>query len=283
MSESYNQCGQGTAPPCALFMGDFNVGKSAVINALLRRETLPACREESRALPTFIARADMGEARFAAWNRSGDEVDPKTHDEFLNIRKKTGSLDDYAALGALLPGTPFRNLALADTAGMSGDGFESPRLTLAQPQPPVLLVVVTDIEYWSAKHIMDFIAYHQPIFGESLLVAANKADHLNADEIRRLSDRARHRMESYGITPAPVFLPLSARLEMARGMQSNEYRMRMKREVRDRCDAGFDALRVALYEFEARHAVCAAEIDFHTLFASPLAASLTELPQGAAV
>lgn len=57
----------------------------------------------------------------------------------------------------------------------------------------------------------------------------------------------------------------------------------MKREVRDRCDAGFDALRVALYEFEARHAVCAAEIDFHTLFASPLAASLTELPQGAAV
>ncbi len=282
MLESYVGCGGGAMPPCALFMGDFNVGKSALINALLRRETLPACREESRALPTFLARAELSEAHFAAWKRGGEGPTSITHEEFLNIRRKAGNPDGFDALGALLPGTPFRSLVFADTAGMSADGFESPRLTLPTPRPPVLLVVVTDIEYWSAKHTMDFIAHHQQVFGGSLLVAANKADHLNADEIRRLSDRARLRMEAYGIRPAPPFLPLSARLEAARGLQSNEYRMRMKREVRDRCDAGFDALRVTLYEFEARHAAGHRDIDFDMLFTMPLAASLTEMTQGVA-
>ena len=45
--------------PSAFFMGDFNVGKSMLINALLRRDTLYSSNEESRALPTFIGRSGI--------------------------------------------------------------------------------------------------------------------------------------------------------------------------------------------------------------------------------
>jgi hypothetical protein len=129
---------------------------------------------------------------------------------------------------------------------------------------------------------MDFIAYHRQVFGENLVVVANMADHLNANEIRRISDRAPHRMELYGISPAPRFYALSARLELARGVRMNEYRNRTKRDVRDLCDAGFDALRVALYEFEAAHSGATVCPSFDSLLSAPLAASFVQKQEGVA-
>ena len=52
--------------PTVIFVGDFNVGKSLLINALLRHNALPASGEESRALPTFVTRSVQHAATFAA-------------------------------------------------------------------------------------------------------------------------------------------------------------------------------------------------------------------------
>ncbi len=266
--------------PCAFFMGDFNSGKSAMMNALARREVLPAGREESHALPTLLARANTACAEYAALSCGGETISV-THEEFLGIRRTEGNPEGHRALAARIPGFPFQSLALADTAGMSSDALETARLSGLDDARLGFLVVVTDIEYWSAKHTMEFIAAHQDVFGAAMVVVANKADLLNAGEIRRVADRAAKRLEDFGIRPAPRFLPVSARLEAARGSEHHEYRARIKREVRDLCDAGFDALRVALYEFEAAQGPGAFCPPFGELFTTPLIASFIRTQQGA--
>jgi hypothetical protein len=271
----------GPQPPCAFFLGDFNVGKSLLINALLRRRAMGATREESHIFPTFISRTNDAEASFSALlNQEGDAVE-KTHEEFLSLRRETTQPPLYRAVAVRLPKTPFLRLVLVDTAGTSSDTQESFEIKGLTRQDEALMVVVTDIEYWSSKHNLDFIAYHQRVFGSSLMVVANKADHLNASDIKRICERAAQRMERFGISPAPPFFALSARLEIARGPQPDEYRKRTKREVRMLCDSAFDAFRVALYEFEALHAADASCPTFDQLFASPLLKSFMEIQQGA--
>jgi hypothetical protein len=143
-----------------------------------------------------------------------------------------------------------------------------------------LVLVVTDIEYWAAKHTMDFIAFHQEQFGDSIMVVANKADHLNAQEIERIHQKASQRMEEYGINPAPRFFTISARLEQFRLEPKNEYRCRTKARVRELCDSGFDALRVALYEFEAARGRRFPRPALDAVVSMPLAASFLASHEG---
>lgn len=267
--------------PCVFAVGDFNVGKSTLLNALLRQEVLHISREEGRALPTFVSRVTDTHDRFAALTRSDGALIPKTHDEFLHIRKAEESSANFKALAAGCVRAPFNSLVLVDTAGMSSDVCESVEIAGLDNQEDGLLLVVTDIEYWAAKHTMDFIAFHQEQFGESIIVVANKADHLNAVDIERIQKKAAERMEEYGIHPAPRFLPVSARLEFYRHEPRNEYRCRTKHRVRELCDAGFDALRLALYEFEAARCRHLPRPRIDEVLQMPLVASFVTVQEGA--
>ncbi len=239
------------AHAAAVFVGDFNVGKSLLINALLRANLLYTGREESRTLPTFVVRGDGDRILHAAFTPKEPEPILKTHEQFLSLRWDGRGERDYDAAAALAPEMPFRKLMLVDLPGGSSELRACAALPSMRALPNVLFVVATSVEYWPARHTMELIAAHHELFAGRFVVAANMADLLNPDEIRRIRDKAARRMEAFGITPAPPFFTLSARLECARRIPNDEYRRRIKPEVRDLCDAGFDALRVALYEFEA--------------------------------
>ena len=256
-------------PPCAVLVGDMNTGKTSLLNALLRRELLAVSREDSRALPTVVARTDNREASFAGLDGDGAHT-ALAQEEVSLVRRDRNNPGGLHALAARLPMVSFDRLLLLDTPGLATETTRTVDLKALDERDRALLVVVTDIEYWSSKHNMDFIAQHHDHFGDALVVVANKADHLNEDEVCRIVDKAPQRLEEYGIKPAPRFFALSARLEMARQAPFNEYRARTKRGVRDRCDAGFDALRVALYEFEARCAPAPRALTFKQVFASPV-------------
>lgn len=266
--------------PCVFAVGDFNVGKSTLLNALLRQEVLHISREEGRALPTFITRVTDTHDRYAALSKKDGGLIPRTHEEFLRIRQEDGQGTVYKALAAGCVRAPFNSLVLVDTAGMSSDVCQSVEIAELANQEDSLLLVVADIEYWAAKHTMDFIAYHQEQFGDSLIVVANKADHLNAVDIERIQQKAVQRMEDYGIQPAPRFFALSARLELFRRELRNEYRCRTKRRVCELCDAGFDALRVALYEFEAARCRRLPRPSLENVLKMPLADSFVAIQEG---
>lgn len=276
MAENTTPGASAFQAPGALFLGDFGVGKSAVINALLRREALNTSREESMALPTFVVRGGAPEAAFAALGADGLTVSEKDHDEFLVIRQDRNNEPGYLALAAHFPATPFRSLVLIDTAGTSSETARTVDVGRVERTSDLMMVITADIEYWNARHTMDFIAGQQERFGGHMVVVANKADHLNAHEIRRIREKAPARMRAFGIANPPPFFAVSARLESARHETQNEYRHRTRHEVRELCDAGFDALRVALYEFEAAHGAPAGAPGFEDLFAAPLAAPFIE-------
>lgn len=277
---NYTEMQENPQLPCVFVVGDFNVGKSTLLNALLRQEVLHISREEGRALPTFITRITDTHDRFTALNQKDGSMIPKTHEEFLRIRRDSDQTTTYKALAAGCVRAPFNSLVMVDTAGMSSDVCESVEIAELANQEDGLLLVVTDIEYWAAKHTMDFIAYHQEQFGDSVIVVANKADHLNAVDIERIQLKAVQRMEDYGIQPAPRFYTLSARLESFRREARNEYRCRTKQRVRELCDAGFDALRVALYEFEASRSRRVPRPSLEHVMQMPLAESFVALQEG---
>jgi hypothetical protein len=279
MTASTHERAEPGGLPTAFFVGDFNTGKSALINALLHREAVPTSREESRALPTFLGRSARKEAYFAALTGDG-AVEAKTQEEFFAIRQPLEGETPYRALAAHYPTPPFRALQLADTGGISGEAHHDARALAVDSPERALLVVVTDIEYWASKHNMALISRNVPAFGANLVVVANKADHLNAADIRKVADKAAKRMEQCGIDPVPRFFAVSARLEAARRDPFNEYRARTKREVRELCDAGFDALRVALYEFEAAHGAGETTPDLEQVLCAPQAASFIATQEG---
>lgn len=267
-----------TTTPYALFMGDFNVGKSSLVNALVRREALVVSRRETRAVTTYVSRGASDEPFYGGWPGAAGAIDALGHEEYLATRLDLNP-KGYTALSARLPELPFARLALVDTVGISSEIKATARINALDDLSRALMLVVTDIEYWSARHTMEFIEHHRRLMGDSLIVVANKADHLNASEIQRLCDKAHTRLEAFGIKPAPRFFAVSARLEAARYQPGNEYRQRTKRDVRDRCDAGMDALRVALYEFEARHTEPAAA-EALAVINSPLSLSFLKAFEG---
>jgi ribosome biogenesis GTPase A len=254
--------------PFAFFVGDFNTGKSTLINALLRDNVLRCDRQETRSLPALVYRGAQGSPQFGALPPDG-AVHRKTLSQFQGMRSDESNTAGYRAAIAHTPSSPFSRLVLIDTPGTSSDSVEA-----APPEfgavRSALMVVVTDIEYWSSKHNLRMIANYQETFGGALLVVANKADHLNISEIERLHKKASVRMEEFGISPAPRFFALSARLEALRTDRDDEYRKRTKPTVRAHCDAAFDAFRVALYEFEAG-CVEASGVDELELLNAPLA------------
>lgn len=276
MSSSNNGADHAELPG-AIFAGDFNAGKSALINALIRREILFSARQESHTLPAFVGASSQATPSYAAMTGSGGPVTAKTHDAFLGTRRDGNTGMAHNAVAARVPGNPFGSLLLVDTAGTSTDTCKTVDYGHLTAPEKTLLILVTDIEYWSARHNMDAIAAHQETFGENLIVLANKADHLNAREIRRITEKAPQRMGDYGISPTPRFFALSARLESARREANNEYRNRTKPAVREACDAAFDAFRIALYEFEAAHAPGIQT--FEQMLHTRLASSLSEIPE----
>ena len=91
------------APPAAVFVGDFNTGKTQLINALLRRNLLFISREESLTPPVFVARSDDFELAFGA--RPGAGLPPvlQSHEQFLSSRQMNGLPCENDALAVLSP------------------------------------------------------------------------------------------------------------------------------------------------------------------------------------
>ena len=117
MQQDLQEC-----PLCAaVFMGDFNTGKSLLINALVRRDILFISRDESRTPPVLVAKGDTTEPVYGSRPAEGLSPGVKSHEEFLSTRHLNGMSCDSDALGALLPGMPFRHLVLVDTPGASTD------------------------------------------------------------------------------------------------------------------------------------------------------------------
>lgn len=271
------------APPAAIFLGDFNTGKSLLINALVRRPLLFIGRQESLVPPVLISRAGGKESSYCARSMIDGELVSKSHAQFLTLRQINGKPCEYDLLAALIPDMPFIKLLVVDTPGASSEVNKPAIFPDVDSLRNTLFIITTTLEYWPARHTMALISEYHARFPGHFVVAANMADLVNANEIRRVCEKAGRRMEKYGIHPAPPFFALSARLECARQGFDNEYRTRVKRDVRELCDAAFDAFRLALYEFEARAAQVENPYRIDALMTGMFAGSLTNNEKGRSV
>jgi GTP-binding protein EngB required for normal cell division len=238
--------------PTCVFIGDFNVGKSALINAIIREDLMPTAMEESTRFPALITRQARGDTgRFVAIRTDGT-VEPLTQRQFtLRARAAREESASTVALLARVPAMPFGHIRLIDSPGLSSTSHHGWRGLLDESEAS-LAVIVVDVEYWAAKHSMELLTQVQAAFANVALVA-NKADHLNRHEIARVCESAPKRLRAAGARRVPVFT-VSASLERGRGFADDELRAMTKNPVLVACDSGFDALRLFFYEWESRFA-----------------------------
>lgn len=262
----------------ALFIGDFNVGKSSVLNAVMRRNLLFTSREESRTPPVFLTGTADETINYSGYNATEQDFVEQSHAQFLSIRRHGRTKCPFSALAAQVPHFPFTRLLLVDTPGTSTEIQEQSPLPQGATLEKSLVVLVTTVEYWALRHTLALITDYTERFAGRFVVVANMADQLNYKEILRVRDKASKRIEDLSQTAAPPFYIVSAKLERARRNPEDEYRQRVKRDVRDICDAGFDALRVALYEFEAASQRPTPTCSLST-FVHPLLSALTSINQ----
>lgn len=233
--------------PAALFIGDFNVGKSATINALVRRRIFPTACQETTAVPALVGR--WPDEVFGRIGVATQEIEVVGLEVFEQVKLGSGRDSGCKALLAGLPGHPYYQLVLIDSPGLSSMLHPEGRFHDLLGSPSLMIVVLVDVEYWAARHTFELLrelsAHHR-----DLVVVANKADQLNHQEIRRIQARAPLRMAGQGVRQNVPFLLVSARLEGSR-RKPDPYREATQTSVRQLCDAGFDALRLQLFEFEA--------------------------------
>ncbi len=235
--------------PHALFVGDYNCGKSTIINALLRSPLVPTACEETTSVLTFIGpRAEPGVVLSAL---RGDSRIPLSKESFQAFRHGSVPPGSAEALFVEAGFSPFSQLVLVDSEGISSTANPELPALIAGRETPLVIVLVLDIEYWSARHSLNLLS-RLAADHERLVLVANKADQVTAADLRRIRESASRRVQGAAARSLPFF-SVSARLEASRGNPADEYRAGTKAAVREACDASFDGFRLALYEFEARY------------------------------
>ncbi len=217
---------------------------------------MPTAREQTTAVTTCVMRASTkAGVSYAGVSVNGKGIVYHSREEFLNFRCGVNSSEKYAALVAFTPLSPFSRMVLVDTQGIGSVDLPSLPECFKWIDSNYMLVVVVHVEEWQSKPNMELIR-SLASSTSNLVVVANHGDRLNANEIVRIRIKAPRVMLGYGIKPSPPFLLLSARLEQERRGTIDGFREGTKKSVVQLSDAGFDAFRVELHEFEAARDFC---------------------------
>jgi len=245
--------------PAVAFWGDFNVGKSALINALIHQPLLEVVRGEST--PGFIFIANNGGDGQICWYR----FDALTHDCSVFEQKAMikwsltnptcASKHNRDIIVGYLPNLPFSRMVMVDSQGFSSARYDSDARDYLRDAPfEMLSVMVINCEYVGAKHSMEILKEIYESHPDRTVVALNGVDCLELDEILSLQKRTPKRLSTFGIQHVPPIYYLSAKLECERYQKGNQkYRESCKQAVIELCDIQFDRFRLFLYSWEAQH------------------------------
>ena len=173
-------------------IGDFTVGKSSFVNAILGGEIVPVSANPSTAVITKI---EYGRQSKAVVHYSDGKYVEMTYEDFLNFsafnlddfreREKTGKIQ---RLKDVIDATIYvkseflkkNNLCLIDTLGLSSHENDNKR-TIASIKDAIALIYICDERGLSSKDI-DFISTYLDLGRENLFFCINRMDLVRKSE-----------------------------------------------------------------------------------------------------
>jgi hypothetical protein len=187
-----------TRPPKLVVVGEFNAGKSTLINRLLGVDVLPTDVLPATARPALI---QHGERPWMVLNRRGGLQDLRSLDELRSYGNKadpshdTLGMAEIASLDVFLPNPLLKEVRLLDTPGIS-DLEQDHDLTLSAVSDADAVVWCTMASQgWKDSEAQFWERIPADVRKTAILVITH-ADALNSDEerskvARRLSDQMR--------------------------------------------------------------------------------------------
>ncbi|MCC6645003.1 MAG: dynamin family protein, partial [Polyangiaceae bacterium] len=199
-------------PPRAAVLGEFNAGKSTVVNALLGAEIAPMSVLPTTAVLHHLRYAAEPYARLTL--EGGDErvVDPSTLAKAL--REQASSRVPVTRVTVGLPIEALRRVELIDTPGFNApDAAHTREAERALDEVDVVLWIFDATQLGKASEVERLRALAAG--GPPVLCVANKRDRLAPGELPAVERALRDAIDGAGVAPLRPPVVLSARQALA--------------------------------------------------------------------
>lgn len=186
-------------------IGDFTVGKSSFVNAILGGEIVPVSANPSTAVITKI---EYGRKSKAVVHYGNGKYVEMTYEDFLNFsafnlddfreREKTGEIQRLKDVvdATIYVKSEFlkkNNLCLIDTLGLSSHENDNKR-TIASIKDAIALIYICDERGLSSKDI-DFISTYLDLGRENLFFCINRMDLVRKSERENVIELVRLKLD----------------------------------------------------------------------------------------
>lgn len=197
-------------PIRAAFLGEFNAGKTTIINAVLQRQLLPAFDVPTTALVTEIAQADKDLAFVISTNDDGQESRSPIsfaaladHITDTDMNKKV-----FVGLKDLSLTTP--NLLLIDTPGIASINETHDDITYGYlPQVDIAFVVINPNSGDLPRTLIDFLDQFPQDLLDKIYFVISRADQLPVKALQEVKEKVTASLQP--LIPAPKVLSVSAK------------------------------------------------------------------------
>ncbi|KGO91017.1 dynamin family protein [Flavobacterium subsaxonicum] len=192
----------GQYPIRAAFLGEFNAGKTTIINAVLQRQLLPAFDVPTTALVTEIAQADKDQAFVISTSENGQESRSPIsfaaladHITDTDMNKKV-----FVGLKDLSFTTP--NLLLIDTPGIASINETHDDITYGYlPQVDIAFVVINPNSGDLPRTLINFLSQFPQDLLDKIYFVISRADQLPGKALQEVKERVTVSLQSFITTP----------------------------------------------------------------------------------
>lgn len=195
-----------------LVMGEFNTGKTTLINALLGEELLPAGIDPTTAAITLIGFGESLEIFFTDGNGHRDRISREQLDEFITIAKSGGADRKVERIDIAYPSPLCGNgVRIVDSPGLNEDMTRNEITYAHVPSSDAAIMVLSALQLCTAEE-MRFVLENLVERGhEHIFFVVNKTDLIGREKDKKeLEQRALEKLGDYCDTENRLFFVSSA-------------------------------------------------------------------------
>lgn len=185
LKKNLNELKLGNIPVRAAFLGEFNAGKTTIINAIIQRKLLPAFDLPTTSLITEISQAEIDQAFVIRYNADEEEIKIPISFAALADNITNTEYNKKVFIGLKNISLTIPNLLLIDTPGIASLNETHDDVTYGYlPLVDVAFVILNPNSGDLTKTLTDFLGRFPKDLSEKIYFVVSRADQLPKNALK---------------------------------------------------------------------------------------------------